>query len=302
MTESYSARIKAELCKKSAEEAGILRGTSEPASDCCRLVFFSALCAFGAKQTPQTLRFSAKSEELSDLFASFAAAFYSLSPIVRDGKVELKNDAALARVLRAAGLNEADNCALPLPVCGTCLSHLLRAAFLMCGTMADPKKSHQLCLFTDRFTPTLAALCREQDLPFRTSKRRQKPYLYLKSASDIEDFLTFLGAEKIAMELMDDEMQRGVRAFINRQNNFDTANLSRSTAFLIKLDEAIVSLKESGRDADLADNLKHLIRLRELYPEDSLNELGERMAPKLSKSGLYHRARRIIDLSQNKEV
>ena len=47
----------------------------------------------------------------------------------------------------------------------------------------------------------------------------------------------------------------------------------------------------------LSPALQDFIRLRVTYPEASLKELGERANPPLSKSAVYHRARRIESMA-----
>ncbi len=298
MTESYSTTVKAALCEKTAHAFGFLPSHEDCAGDCCKIAFFCALILFGAKKEGDTLQFRSKNPALCDLFASSAAAFYSLSPQVENDRVTLKIDTALERILRAAGLADDAGDPLPLLLCPNCRGYVLRAAFLLCGTLSDPQKSAQLNLTPVFHHELLVQLCRENEIDVKVSVRRGKPYLYLRSAARIEDFLTLIGAEGFAMQIMNTEIERSMRALVNRQNNFDTANLSRSMDLLLKLDEAILNLTERAKIDSIGENLLAIVRLRRTFPEDTLGELGARLAPKLSKSGLYHRVKKIIDLSE----
>lgn len=303
MSESYSAQIKTALCEKTAQSFGFLASEQVAADDCCKLAFFSALLLFGCQVKDDRVCFSVRHDALADLFVSAAAAFYSLSPSVEHDKISLVRDAAFARVLRAADLSlEKDTLnAFPLSVCAECQGYFLRGVFLCCGTMTDPKKARQLNLFSDEKSAPLAALMQESGLNFRRCSRRGHDYLYLKKATDIEDFLARIGAQTYAMELINSEIERSMRANINRQNNFDTANISRSSLFLSRLGDAIEDLEARGATEQLPEGLKTLVRLRRAYPDETLSELGERIHPPLSKSGLYHRAKKLIDLANKKE-
>ncbi len=304
MSESYSARLKTALCEKTAHAFGFAGKDAEGADDCCKLSFFAALLLFGCKYSKGRLVFRIQNEALVDLFASAAVAFYSLPIKIENGKATLTVTEALLRVLRAADLTLTEDgiCGMPISVCGNCQGFFLRAVFLCTGTMADPAKSHQLNLFCDKHTNALSVFLHEADLPFGTSVRRGHDYLYLRRAGGIEDFLARIGAESFVLELINGEIERSMRANINRQNNFDTANISRSSAFLLRLGDAVECLEERGSIESLPDTLQVIVRLLKQYPEETLSELGARIHPPLSKSGLYHRAKKIIALAEHKEV
>lgn len=304
MTESYSAGLKRMLSERTAASFGFSPSDEPPADDCCRLSFFAALLMFGTKYSKGTLIFTVKNEALADLFASSAAAFFSLTPTFCAQRPTLFCDAALERVLRACDLSLSDGVfwGTPLPVCAHCFSYFLRGVFLCCGTVSSPQGAHQLNLFTDRYSKALLPILREAELDFRLSARRGHDYLYIKKATALEAFFIRVGAQGAALELINKEIEREMRADINRKNNFDTANISRSSTFLLRLGEAVEQLEERGKVDGLPDSLKVLVRLVKQFPEDSLGELGARIHPPLSKSGLYHRAKKLIDLAEKKEL
>ena len=55
----------------------------------------------------------------------------------------------------------------------------------------------------------------------------------------------------------------------------------------------ILLLKKMKRFEELSDELKNVIKLREQYPEASLEKIGEMLEPKLSKAGVSHRFKKI---------
>lgn len=301
MKDSFSAQVKSELTQRTAAAFGLCRDGQPPADDCCRLTFFSALLLF-SEDTGDTLRLPFRDEALCDLFATAACAFYSLSPATEAGCVTLKKDAALLRVLRAAGLEDTSGARLPLPVCPSCAAMLLRALFCYCGTVTAPDKPRQLLFYSRALTDTLFAFLLEHDFFFRIGTRRAQRYLYLKRGEEIEDFLAFIGAQTHALELMNQSVERSVSALVNRQNNFDTANISRGSSFSTELRQAVASLRAEGRVDSLPPPERELLYLFERYPEESLAQLGEHTVPPLSKSGVYHRAKKLIARSKQQEV
>lgn len=300
--DTFSARVKHALCEKTAQAFGILPHKNETAEDCCKLSFFSALLLFGTERREDTVVFTAKSEELADLFASSAAAFFSLTPNIIEGKPTLKYDAALQHVMRAANIDPYNpHSTLPIPVCFHCLNYFLRGVFLSAGTISDPEKAAQLNLFCHPHCESLLPLLHDAELPFRISTRREKQYLYLKKGMDISDFIGQIGAESFTLKLIEYDVEKSVRANINRKNNFDTANLSRSMTFLTRLDRAIRTLKERDATEALPARLKEIIRIRKQYPDADLAELGTHIHPPISKSGLHHRINKLLDLAEKKE-
>jgi DNA-binding protein WhiA len=60
----------------------------------------------------------------------------------------------------------------------------------------------------------------------------------------------------------------------------------------IRLIERTIGLKA------LPDNLQETARLRLEFPDVSLKELGEQLTPKVGKSGVNHRLRRIEEIAE----
>lgn len=299
MNDSYCARIKRSLCQKSAAALGLSPTQDAPKNECCKRAFFASLILFGCETKGDALSFKSRTPELCELFYNLCTQVYGLRAKAENGVVTLPIDALPAHLLPFAKRSPEHLLDLAKGGCGECINFIFRALFLCRGTMASPESSHQLNLASGEFSQALLTLL-NGELPLRRAARRGHDYLYLRKASDIEDFLIFIGAQGFAMALMDSGMERVVRSLINRQNNFDTANLRRSTNFRARLDDAIKDLEARGRVRGLPESLRTIVRLRKAHPEDSLSELGERTH--LSKSGLYHRLKKIIDLSENKEV
>lgn len=286
MTDTFSAKLKEELWQKSVSIQ----------KDCCKRSFFASLLIFKAREFENTVAFSF-SDRSADISFLTLCRQLSLSVSSQNGAVLIAKNDAWTRQLRLLGIGEDTN-APPVFLCGECFGHFLRGVFLSCGTLADPNKSHHLSLFCKERSEAIKDLIEEHSgIRFKIGTRRNTPYLYLKSLSEIEDVLTLIGAGHITMELLNSDLEHSMRALVNRQNNFDTANLSRTLEWNRRVIDSIETLKKDGRFDALSPALKAVARARMRYPDDTLQKLGERLKPRLSKSGVYHRLKKLIDLA-----
>ena len=181
--------------------------------------------------------------------------------------------------------------------CEECDLSYLRCAFLVSGSVTDPQKRYHL----EITLPTSEAkACLEQriealGLPFKCSPRKTKEIFYMKSSEAIEDFLTLIGAQAIALELMQTKVEKDIKNRINRINNSDGANLQRTIYSSGKVADAISFLKQHDRFEQLSENLKKTAALRRKYPGASLAELCLYSEEHLTKSGLNHRLKKIVE-------
>ena len=132
----------------------------------------------------------------------------------------------------------------------------------------------------------------------KNASRNGNYITYFKQSEAIEDFLTMMGAPLAAMELMTAKVEKEIRNSINRRVNCDTANLEKMVAASMDQVEAIRRLEASGRLDALPERLKETARLRIENPEASLSELAELAVPRVTKSCLNHRLRKIVELSK----
>jgi hypothetical protein len=120
--------------------------------------------------------------------------------------------------------------------------------------------------------------------------------VYVKGSERVADLLTFMGAPSAAMQLMQVKMLKEVRNNVNRKTNFETANIDKTATAAAQQVLAIEKLMKSPAYADLPEELKELALLRLRNPDMSLRELGENLSRPLSRSGVDHRLRRILEL------
>ena len=96
-------------------------------------------------------------------------------------------------------------------------------------------------------------------------------------------------------------MDKQFRGELNRKVNAETANLNRTAGASAKQLAAIAKLREAKKFAALSEELKVAAEMREAHPESNLEELRFFFEPPISKSGLNHRLRKLIELAEECE-
>ena len=89
-----------------------------------------------------------------------------------------------------------------------------------------------------------------------------------------------------------------MRNNVNRLVNCETANLSKTVNASVRQSESIKLIQREIGLNRLPTNLKEIAQLRLKYPDESLKELGEMLTPKVGKSGVNHRLRRIEKIAE----
>ena len=65
--------------------------------------------------------------------------------------------------------------------------------------------------------------------------------------------------------------------------------------------DLIQKIMENGKFSSLPEELQELARLRCEFPEFSLRELGERLSPPISRSGVNHRLKKLLLVAEGME-
>jgi hypothetical protein len=174
-----------------------------------------------------------------------------------------------------------------------------RELFISSGSISDPAGAYHLefVLADEKRAREIQKTAHSEGIMLKYVRRRSKHVLYLKSSEQIEDFLYYIDASGISFEMMETKILKEVRNNANRVTNFEGANLdkiSRASALQIA---AINGIIESGRFELLPEELRQTARLRLENIEMSIQEIGEISEPPVSKSGVKHRMRRIMDIA-----
>jgi len=177
------------------------------------------------------------------------------------------------------------------------IPHFIRGAYLACGLVADPNKIYRLEFLTVymNLSNDLSALLGEYISAPRFTVRRGVYALYYKESAAIEDLLTYCGAVHSSLEIMQIKVVKNVRNKINRVTNCETANISKVVNAAVTINNDIALILEKKSIEYLSEDLRELAMLRYNNPEMSIRDLGERLNPPLSRSGVSHRLKRISE-------
>jgi DNA-binding protein WhiA len=112
------------------------------------------------------------------------------------------------------------------------------------------------------------------------------------------DFLRTVGASKALLDFENVRIVKSMRNNVNRQVNFETANLAKTVDASVRQIACIKQIVDSYGWDGIPAGLRNLAELRLEFPDSSLRELGEMMVPPLTKSGVAHRMRRLEEMAE----
>lgn len=143
-----------------------------------------------------------------------------------------------------------------------------------------------------------AHLLSQYGLNARTVQRKRLWITYIKEAEQVSDMLAFVGANNAVMVLQNEFAVREVRNQLNRQLNCMNSNLVKMVDASIKQIEAIEFIRDTVGLESLPATLYELCLLRLANPEENYENLAKLMTEPLTKSGVNHRLRKIVQLAE----
>lgn len=216
----------------------------------------------------------------------------------------MERESRISEIFEAFGINAEDALSLRLNAAivetDEARAAFCRGAFLTGGSVADPSSRYHLELVTSHanLSREVISLLLELELPAKLAMRKSNNIIYLKESGYIEEFLTRIGAPLSALELMQTKLVKDVRNNINRQVNFEVANLSKAADAAKNHISAIKKLQKLGKLEELSPNLQEAARIRLLHPEASLSELVSFSEDGVGKSGLNHRLNKLVSIAE----
>ncbi|HHT66428.1 MAG TPA: DNA-binding protein WhiA [Clostridiales bacterium] len=182
-----------------------------------------------------------------------------------------------------------------------CKKAYLRGAFLGGGSVSDPEKAYHLEFIanTKKYGESLCWLIREFDLHAKLIARKKAYVVYLKEGEHIVTLLSLIGAHSALLNFENIRIYKDMRNNINRIVNCETANLSKTINASVRQIESIEYIRDRIGFSNLPDSLKEVAELRLLHRDASLRELGEMLTPKVGKSGINHRLRKLDKIAED---
>ena len=181
------------------------------------------------------------------------------------------------------------------------LNSFIRGSFIACGYIANPKNKYYLefNLPNKALTNILNKYSKESGFMLKYKTINGKHILYFTNSDLIEDFLTYIGATKSSLEIMNIKVYKDLRNKVNRLVNCETSNINKivsASSYQIKCINKIIEKKGLNY---LDDNLKVVALKRLNNPQMPLSELILTLPFNISKSGLNHRLKKIEKIAED---
>ncbi len=184
--------------------------------------------------------------------------------------------------------------------CQSCKSSFLRGVFCCAGTVSDPAKSFHFEIKTknEALCNALYEFILNNCVKMKRLRRNEHYCLYLKKGDDIEDIIHYMGAGKVAFEVANEKIKRDFANLANRRNNIEVGNIKKTVDASAQSVSAIKKIIKNGKRSSLTKGLEETAMLRIENPYANLEELAEMHSEKITKSGVNHRLKRLIEISR----
>lgn len=270
-------------------------------NSCCRRSMLLGVLAARAGTDGELVSITASGSNLISFVSELILEFYGKTPDVISpkkggrGKMICFSSKSADKYIRNFENNPEFT-----PKCSMCQSAFLQGVFIACGRVSEPSKQHslELSLPPSRAEPMAELLC-SFGLSFSKTERETEVSLYTKRSETIEDFFALAGMNNTVFKLMNAKINSEVRNNANRVSNCETNNISKAVDAAARQVSLIRELERRGLLGALPEELLETARLRIKYEDMSLSQLAMAMSTPISKSGLSHRLRKLMELAES---
>ncbi|GGA56881.1 putative sporulation transcription regulator WhiA [Pseudoclavibacter endophyticus] len=178
------------------------------------------------------------------------------------------------------------------------LAAIWRGAFLAAGSLTEPGRSSALEVVTPNSESAMALVgaAGRMGVASRAREVRGVHRVVIREGESIAAMLKIIGASETVASWEAMRQRRETRATANRLVNFDDANLRRSAQAAVSACARVERALEILGD-DAPDHLKYAGRLRLDHRDASLDELGRKADPPMTKDAVAGRIRRLLALA-----
>jgi DNA-binding protein WhiA len=178
------------------------------------------------------------------------------------------------------------------------LAAIWRGAFLARGGITAPGRSAGLELVcpTSEVAMALVGAANRLGIEAKSREIRGQNKVMIRDSEAIGEMLGAMGAEEARTSWEELRRARETRATANRLVNFDDANLRRSAQASVAACARVERALEILGD-DVPEHLQYAGQLRLQHREASLDDLGARADPPLTKDAIAGRIRRLLAMA-----
>ena len=295
---SFSSDVKKELCKQPV------------ASRCCAVAECYGALLYCNTFRPNEIKFVTASREFTARLPKlFKKAFHLEFDRIADGGdggkgvLQITDREKLTKIYDAFGA-EIDNtpvhhvnlAVLEDPCCRV---SFMRGAFLAGGSVTDPEKRYHMELSTTHYNVSRETYALLLELGFspKETMRSGNHVLYFKRADAISDLLSTMGATNAGMGILNAKIEKSMSNTVNRKLNCDFANADKVVAAAQEQLNAIKRLEQEIGIFELPEALQQAAMLRIANPDVSLADLALLSDPKVTKSCLNHRMKKLVEMA-----
>ena len=153
----------------------------------------------------------------------------------------------------------------------------------------------------DELSSDFASLLAGEGILSKRLTRKEFFVVYVQGFEYVSKLIGLLGATKCYMDIQNENALREMRNTVNRQNNCQTANITKTVNASVEQLASIKTIQETVGIESLDEPLRLACYLRLANPDESLENLVKLSTEKISKSGLYHRFKKIEKIAKEIE-
>ena len=292
---SYSTFAKTELCR------------IKPETDCCALAEAYGLLLYSRLLSEGHDSYATETKGIADLMgetmASVCGIYADVITLAKPGSngckymVKIPNDEQkkliCSRFAGAGGGILEKEC---------CIAAFLRGIFIVCGTVTEPSRDYHMEFLagSERRCDILSDTLARAGIRGHKLQRGDRWLLYIKGADDIINIMKKMGSVHSVQSIETTKNVRDFRNNANRLVNCDQANIDRTLSASQQQCAAIRKLIEKKGYAGIPPELREIARLRLENPEMTLRDLSENLSEPITRSGVNHRLKKLMELAENK--
>lgn len=183
-----------------------------------------------------------------------------------------------------------------------CKKAYIKGLFLGSGSITDPNKEYhfEISVKKKNIAEYILELLKDFNIQAKYIKRNKDTFvIYIKDSEKISTILAIMEANSSLLEYENVRIEKEIKNDINRNVNCETANITKTINSSYTQISAINKIKKN-KDVyiNLSDDLKEICNIRIKYPNDSLEEIRHKFSREISKSGIYHKFKKIIKISE----
>ena len=259
----------------------------------CQLAELAGILSMNGRYKDGLIRMETDNNLLFEKYAVLLQKAFSLD---MSKTVDEENSARIVSALRLEESGHVDELILQRTCCKRAF---LRGAFMTAGSISDPTKSYHFEIVCRTMEQALQ-LQKQMEAFSAEAKiveRKNHYIVYLKEGSQIVDMLNVMEAYVSLMNLENVRIVKEMRNLVNRKVNCETANINKTVNAAVKQIEDIRKIQSTIGFEELPYTLREMAQLRLDYPDATLKELGEYVDPKIGKSGVNHRLRKLSSIA-----